>query len=89
MTISLSRLEALNRTAGQAKYGMSNLRPADTGLPFIVFISQRDDASHAARIKWSPAPKVRAEQMGSYAISPFAHKAGPKLSTKDEQLLER
>ena len=75
--------------AGQATDGLSNLRPKTTGLPFIVFLSQRDDASHAARVKWAPMPNVVAASMGSYAIEPFPHKAGPRLSSKEEALLQR
>jgi hypothetical protein len=68
---------------------MANLRQRATGLPFIVFISQRDAASHGARVKVSPAPKVRLDQMSSYSIRPFQHKDGPVLSRQEEQLLEK
>ena len=77
-----------SRVTGQATYGMSNLRPETTGLPFIVFISQQDSAKHAARVKWSPAPKVQSKKMGSYALDPFEHKTGPKLENKQERLLK-
>ena len=73
---------------GQATYGVANLRPDRTGLPFIVFISQRDDARHAARVKVSPAPRIKAEEMGSYSIAPFAHRAGRPLSSSEERALE-
>ena len=73
---------------GQATYGMANLRPDRTGLPFIVFISQRDDARHAARVKVSPALRVRAEEMGSYSIAPFSYRAGQALSPVEERALE-
>ena len=82
-TSSESRLE------GQATYGMANLRSERTGLPFVVFISQRDDARHAARVKVSPSPRVRTDAMGSYALSPFAHEAGWMLPTAHERALER
>ena len=75
--------------AGQATYGMANLRSERTGLPFIVFISQRDDARHAARVKVSPNPKVAKDRMGSYSVSPFEHKAGTRLSGAEERDLER
>ncbi len=81
--------EARLQEAGQATFGMSNLRPDSTGLPFIVFISQKDDARHAARVKWSPQSKVKRDALGSYALSPFSHKAGPQLDRKDEAMLER
>lgn len=51
--------------AGQATYGVANLRPERSGPSFIVFISQRDDARHAARVKVSPAPRVKIDDMGS------------------------
>ena len=89
MSIGLSESAELEFVEGQATYGMSNLRSTKTGLPFIVFISQRDDAKHAARIKWSPEPRVDANNMGSYAVSPFGFKAGRKLSSSEEKLLER
>jgi hypothetical protein len=68
---------------------MANLRPKTTGLPFIVFISQKDDARHAARVKVSPEPRVRADEMTSYSVSPFEWKEGPRLSNSDETALAR
>ena len=75
------------QVAGQATYGMANLRPEKTGLPFIVFISQKNDARHAARVKVSPAPKVMTSLMGSYAVAPFGYKAGERLDSEQERLL--
>jgi len=72
---------------GQATFGMANLRQKTTGLPFIVFISQRDDARHAARVKVSAEPRVKSDEMGSYAIEPFGFKAGARLSSREEALL--
>jgi hypothetical protein len=72
------------RIEGQATFGMANLRRERTGLPFIVFIARRDDA----RVKVSPEPRVLKDAMGSYAVSPFAHKAGPRLNAQDEKRLE-
>ena len=34
---------------GQALFDMANLRPDRTGLPFVVFISQRGGARHDVR----------------------------------------
>lgn len=73
----------------QATYGMANLRGRTTGLPFIVFISQRGGARHDVRVQVSPAPKVREDQMSSYGVRPFGHREGPRLSVADETLLER
>ena len=69
---------------------MSNLRSERTGLPFIVFISQRDEAGHDVRVKVSPAPRVRRDQMGSYALRPALEwKVGWRLRAKEEALLQR
>jgi hypothetical protein len=74
---------------GQAAFGMANLRRKTTGPPFIVFISQKDEARHAARVKISPEPRVRPDEMSSYSVSPFEWKEGPRLATADEKLLGR
>lgn len=74
---------------GQATFGMANLRRKTTGLPFIVFISQKDEARHAARVKVSPEPRVRPDEMSSYSISPFEWKEGPRLANAEEKLLGR
>ena len=72
---------------GQATFGMANLRMEKTGLPFIVFISQKNDALHDVRVKVSPAPRVRLEQMSSYALRPFRLTDGLGLVPSDEKLL--
>ncbi|GAC1556334.1 MAG: hypothetical protein NVS2B5_17690 [Beijerinckiaceae bacterium] len=74
---------------GEATFGMANLRRKTTGLPFIVFISQKDEARHAVRIKLSPEPRGRPDEMSSYLILPFEWKEGPRLSGSDEKLLGR
>ena len=74
---------------GQATFGMANLRRKTTGLPFIVFISQKDEARHAARVKVSPEPRVPPDVMSSYSISPFEWKEGPRLANADEKMLGR
>jgi hypothetical protein len=74
---------------GQATYEMANLRPERTGLPFVVFISQRAGANHAVRVKVSQGARVHPHNMGVYAVKPFRHVAGPALSARDETALER
>ena len=74
---------------GQANYWMANLRQRTTGLPFTVFISQKDNYRHDLRVKVSPGPRVQEDQMGSYSVRPFVHRSGPALSTQDEKLLEK
>jgi hypothetical protein len=74
---------------GQASFGMANLRRKTTALPFIVFISQKGEARHAAPVKVSPEPRVRPDEMSSYSISPFEWKEGPRLSNSGEHVLGR
>jgi hypothetical protein len=74
---------------GQATFGRANLRRKTTGLPFIVFISQKDEARHAARVKVSTEPRIRRDVMSSYSISPFEWKEGPRLASAEEKLLGR
>ena len=66
---------------------MANLRPKTTGLPFIVYISEHGNARHAARVKVSPVPRVRLDQMSSYTVRPFRHVAGPRLGASEEERL--
>lgn len=73
---------------GQAAYGMANLRSKTTGLPFIVFISQKAGAQHDARVKVSPGPRVQSDQMGSYQVRPFRPTDGPRLDPADEARLK-
>ena len=73
---------------GQAGFGMANLRSSRTGLPFIVFISQKDGAQHDVRVKVSPNPKVQSTQMGSYSLRPYRHVAGYRLNPREEALLQ-
>ena len=76
------------KAAGQAAFEMESLRQRTTGLPFIVFISQRDGALHGARVKVSQGLKVMLDQMGAYSGSTFDHKGGLKLFSNDEARLK-
>jgi hypothetical protein len=42
----------------EAPFEMANLRPEKTGLPFVVWISQRGNAQHDVRIKLSRTPEA-------------------------------
>jgi len=73
---------------GQATFEMANLRRQTTNLPFVVWVSQKDNLQHDIRVKVAQSPKVISSQLGSYSVRPFAHVAGPQLSPGDERLLE-
>lgn len=86
--MSLSQAHGWERPEGQATYEMSNLPSRRTGLPFVVWVSQKDNYQHDIRVKVASSPKVIPSQMGTYALRPFRHVAGPQLSSADERLLE-
>lgn len=73
---------------GQATYRMANLRPEGTGLPFVVWISQRAGARHDVRVKVAHSPKLKdPSDLGTYAVRRFRHVDGPRLSSGEEDLL--
>jgi hypothetical protein len=55
---------------GQALFEMANLRPDRTGLPFVVFISQKGGARHDVRVKIARGAKVRPSEMVTVAVRP-------------------
>ena len=66
-------------------YAMANLRPADTGLPMVVWVSERGNAPHDARVK---VCRVHGERMqwnntASVAVRPQPHIAAGELSPAD------
>ena len=80
----------LEDAEGQTTYEMANLRPESTGLPFVMWISQRAGARYDARVKVARSAKLKApSDLGSYALRPFRHVEGPPLPSADEELLRR
>ena len=61
---------AADDTDGQALFDMANLRPERTGLPFVVFISQKGGARHDIRLKIAGGAKVRPSEMVTVALRP-------------------
>jgi hypothetical protein len=55
---------------GQALFEMANLRPERTGLPFVVFISQKGGARHDVRVKIARGAKVRPAEMVTVVVRP-------------------
>jgi hypothetical protein len=74
---------------GQASYEMANLRPERTGLPFVVFISQRGGARHDVRVKVAPGAKVRPSEMVTVAIRPSVRVVRGALDPRALALLTR
>jgi hypothetical protein len=74
---------------GQALFEMANLRPERTGLPFVVFISQRGGARHDVRVKVARGARVRPSEMVTVAIRPSVRVVRGKLDPTDLSLLRR
>jgi|SRR5437868_3938898 hypothetical protein len=74
---------------GQASFEMANLRPERTGLPFVVFISQRGGARHDIRVKVARGAKVRPSEMVTVAVRPNVRVIRGALDPRDLALLTR
>ena len=69
--------------AGQASFEMANLRPERTGLPFVVFISQRGGARHDVGIKLARSARVRAADMLTIALRPVPRIVRGRMSARE------
>ena len=76
-------------SAGQATFDMANLRPERTGLPFVVFISQKGGARHDVRIKLARAAKVRPSEMLTVAVRPRPRLIRGKMTSHEFNLVRR
>ena len=74
---------------GQALFEMANLRPERTGLPFVVFISQKGGARHDVRVKVAHGAKVRPSDMVTVAIRPSIRVVRGRLDPSDLAQLSR
>ncbi len=68
---------------------MANLRPARTGLPFVVFISQRGGARHELRVKIARATRVRPSDMVTVTVRPSVRVVRGRLDPHDLHLLRQ
>lgn len=66
---------------------MANLRPERTGLPFVVFISQKGGARHDLRVKVARSARVRPSEMITVAVRPVVRVVRGKLDSRDLALL--
>lgn len=69
-------------------FEMANVRPEISGLPFIVWISERGNARHDVRVKVSPGPRVR-EFIASVSVRPTIEVVAGELDAKDLDLVRR
>lgn len=75
--------------SGQARFEMANLRPERTGLPFVVFISQRGGARHDVRIKLARAAKVRPSEMLTITVRPTPRLIRGEMNSHEFDLVRR
>jgi hypothetical protein len=70
----------------------ANLSPALTGLPMIVWISERGHARHDARVNVSPirGRQARPDRTASVSVRPVVEiVAGPELDRRDMELVRQ
>jgi hypothetical protein len=87
---SVKRKEtASEEIGGQASFDMANLRPERTGLPFVVFISQKGGARHDVRVKLARAARVRPAEMLTVAVRPTPRLIRGKMNSREFDLVRR
>jgi hypothetical protein len=75
--------------SGQASFDIANLRPERTGLPFVVFISQRGGARHDVRIKLARTARVRPSEMLTIAVRHVPRRVRGSMSAAEFDLVSR
>ena len=73
-------------------FEMANLSPTLTGLPMVVWISERGRARHDARVKVSlvHGRRARADRTASVSVRPTVGVvAGPQLDGRDLELVRQ
>jgi hypothetical protein len=80
---------AAEEIAGQALFEMANLRPERTGLPFVVFISQRGGVRHDVRVKLARGAKVHPSDMITVAARPTPRIIRGRLNPQEFDLVRQ
>jgi hypothetical protein len=72
-------------------YAMANLRPATTGLPMVVWVSERGNAQHDVRVKVCcvHGTAIQPNNTASVAVRPQAHLVAGNLDQPDLQAVMR
>ena len=79
-------LEIDELAAGEELFEMANVRPEVSGLPFIVWISEKGRARHDVRVNVSPGPRVR-QFVASVSVRPVVDVVAGALPERDLGLL--
>lgn len=67
-------------------FEMVNIRPELSGLPFIVWISEKGRTRHDVRVKISPGPRVR-DFAATVSVRPTVEVLAGELSARDLALV--
>jgi len=75
----------------EAFFLMSNLRPKDTGLPMVVWISHRGHARHHARVKVcrTPGDRIDIDDLAVVGIRPAPTLIEGPLDSASLKLVQR
>jgi hypothetical protein len=63
-------------------FHMANVRPERSGLPFMVFISEKGGARRDVRVKVSPGPRVR-EFIATVSVRPEVNVIEGRMAAHD------
>jgi hypothetical protein len=72
-------------------FAMANLRPAFTGLPMVVWVSERGNARHDVRVKVCRVhgDTIQFDNTATVAVRPHPHLAAGTLAPEDLQAVSR
>jgi hypothetical protein len=87
-------MNAFNKSVAEppddSLFETANISPNRTGLPFVVWISQKAGAPHDVRVKISKGPKVHSNELVSVAIRPELRViGGGEIAAYDLALLRK
>lgn len=66
---------------------MANVPPGRSGLPFTVWISPGSNPRHDIRVKISPGPRARLQEMMTVQLRPELRLSGGTLTSRELDLL--
>jgi hypothetical protein len=82
----------MTKRAGEEGFGLASLSPTLTGLPMVVWISERGGTRHDVRVKLSVvhSRRTRPDLTASVSVRPDRSiVAGPELDAADMALVRR
>ena len=80
--------DEIHTAVGDEFFEMANVFPEDTGLPFVVYISEKGNARHDVRVKVASGPKAR-DFVATVSVRPAVEVVGGELDTGSLDLVRR